>query len=48
MEQGKRGVVVQFDAIEPELMYREAEIVTNMQELLDAFGEQQVPADGAR
>ena len=37
MGQGKRGAVVQFDAIEPELMYREAEIITNMDELLSAF-----------
>jgi hypothetical protein len=39
MGQGKRGAVVQFDAIEPELMYREAEIITSMDELFDAFGE---------
>lgn len=39
MGQGKRGVVVQLDKIEPELMYREAEIVTTMDELFDAFGE---------
>lgn len=40
MGQGKRGAVVQFDdAVEPELMYREAEILTNMNELFDAFGE---------
>lgn len=38
MGQGKRGVVVQFDTIEPELMYREAEIVTDMRELFDTFG----------
>jgi nucleoside 2-deoxyribosyltransferase len=37
MGQGKRGVVVQFDSIEPELMYREAEIVTNMDELSKVF-----------
>lgn len=37
MGQGKRGAVVQFDDIEPELMYREAEIITTMNELFDAF-----------
>ncbi len=39
MGQGKRGVVIQLDRVEPELMYREAEIVTSMDELFDAFGE---------
>ena len=38
MGQNKRGVVVQFDAVEPELMYSEAEIVTNMNELFNIFG----------
>jgi nucleoside 2-deoxyribosyltransferase len=38
MGQGKRGVVVQFEALEPELMYREATIVTTPNELMDAFG----------
>ena len=38
MGQGKRGVVAQFDGVEPELMYREAEIVCDLDELLDAFG----------
>jgi nucleoside 2-deoxyribosyltransferase len=37
MGQGKRGVVVQFQACEPELMYREAEIVVCMDELTEAF-----------
>lgn len=37
MGQGKRGVVVQIDKIEPELMYREAEMVTSLDELLDLF-----------
>jgi nucleoside 2-deoxyribosyltransferase len=37
MGQGKRGVVVQLDAVEPELMYREAEIITTMDEFFDAF-----------
>ena len=39
MGQGKHGYVVQLDAIEPELMYREATIITSMNELFDAFGE---------
>lgn len=39
MGQGKRGYVVQFDAIEPELMYREATIITTMDELFGSFGE---------
>lgn len=39
MGQGKRGYVVQFDQQEPELMFREAKILTNMGELFDAFGE---------
>ena len=38
MGQGKQGTVVQLDEIEPELMYREAAIVTSMNELFDAFG----------
>ena len=37
MGQGKQGTVVQLDEIEPELMYREAAIVTSMHELFDAF-----------
>jgi hypothetical protein len=39
MGQGKRGYVVAFDDTEPELMFREATILTNMNELFDAFGE---------
>lgn len=39
MGQGKRGAVVMLDQAEPELMYREAEIITSMGELFDAFGE---------
>jgi nucleoside 2-deoxyribosyltransferase len=39
MGQGKRGYVVQFEAFEPELMYREAQFITSMPELFDAFGE---------
>lgn len=34
---GKRGVVAQFGPFEPELMYREAEIVGSMNELKRAF-----------
>lgn len=37
MGQGKQGTVVQLDEIEPELMYREAAIITSMHELFDAF-----------
>lgn len=43
MGQGKKGVVVQLDKIEPELMYREAQIVTSMDELFDVFGEPLLP-----
>lgn len=39
MGQGKRGYVVQFEAAEPELMFREATIIESMGELFDAFGE---------
>lgn len=39
MGQGKRGYVVTLDKCEPELMYREAEILTSMDALFDAFGE---------
>jgi len=38
MGQGKRGVVFMLDACEPELMYREAEICTSWDDLLDEFG----------
>lgn len=41
MGQGKRGYVVAFDALEPDLMFREATIITTMNELFDAFGEPQ-------
>lgn len=43
MGQGKRGAVLQLDKIEPELMYREAEILTSMADLYNAFGK---PAGG--
>lgn len=39
MGQGKPGTVVQFAGVEPELMYREATIVTTTNELFDVFGE---------
>jgi len=39
MGQGKRGFVIQFENQEPELMYREAEIITDMNEFFDIFGE---------
>ena len=39
MGQGKPGYVVQFDQVEPELMYLEAKIITSMNELFDEFGE---------
>lgn len=38
MAQGKRGIVVSLEKCEPELMYSEAEIVANMDELFDALG----------
>lgn len=41
MGQGKRGYVVQLEECEPELMYREARILTTMDELFDEFGEPQ-------
>lgn len=39
MGQGKPGYVVQLGAVEPELMYSEATIITTMNELFDVFGE---------
>jgi hypothetical protein len=39
MGQGKKGYVVQFEPQEPELMFREATILTTMDELFDTFGE---------
>lgn len=46
MGQGKPGAVLQIDAVEPELMYREAAIVTSMAELL-VWAESAVPAEPA-
>lgn len=40
MGQGKRAAVVMFDKCEPELMYREAEILTSLDELRASFGTQ--------
>jgi hypothetical protein len=37
MGQGKRGSVVQLGNVEPELMYSEAEILSSMHELFDAY-----------
>lgn len=54
MGQGKAGYVLQIDKVEPELMYREATLLTSFDELLDAFGfdaaraRSQKPSDGAR
>lgn len=39
MGQGKRGYVVAFEDVEPDLMFREAVIISSMNELFDAFGE---------
>jgi hypothetical protein len=39
MGQGKAGYVVQLENVEPELMYREAALITDMNGLFDAFGE---------
>lgn len=41
MGQGKKGYVVAFEPIEPDLMFREATILANMNDLFDAFGEPQ-------
>lgn len=38
MGQGKRAAVFMLEKCEPELMYGEAEILTSMGELFDAFG----------
>ncbi|MBX3205138.1 MAG: hypothetical protein KF764_08710 [Labilithrix sp.] len=39
MAQGKRASVVMLEPMEPELMYRGAQILTSMNEVFDAFGE---------
>lgn len=39
MGAGKRGFVVIFEPCEPELMYREAIVLTSMDELIEAFVE---------
>jgi hypothetical protein len=38
MGQGKRGYVVAFEDVEPELMFREAEIITDLAEFYSVFG----------
>lgn len=38
MGQGKPGYVIAFENTEPELMFREATIITNMGELAEALG----------
>lgn len=38
MGQGKRGAVLQLDAVEPELMYREAAILTSFEQLASWIG----------
>lgn len=53
MGQGKRGAVIQLDRCEPELMYSEAELISSMDELFDAFAPAghelaRTPADTAR
>lgn len=37
MGQGKRGYVVAFEDLEPDLMFREAQILASMNELFDVF-----------
>jgi hypothetical protein len=44
MGQGKAGYVIAFEETEPELMFREARIITTMTEFFEAFGE---PVEGA-
>lgn len=44
MGQNKRGFVVAFEPTEPELMFREATIVTTMEELLEALKPVQIHA----
>lgn len=39
MGQGKKGYVVMFDLDEPDLMFSEATILTDMNDLFDAFGD---------
>ncbi len=43
MGAGKKGHVVMFEPCEPELMYREANIITSMDGLFQAFGEPREP-----
>jgi len=39
MGQGKKGYVIAFEDLEPDLMFREATILTDMNDIFDAFGE---------
>ena len=39
MGQGKPGYVIRFDETEPDLMFREATIIGNMNEFFEHFGE---------
>jgi nucleoside 2-deoxyribosyltransferase len=39
MGQGKKGYVVSLEDCTPDLMFREATILTNMNEIFDVFGE---------
>lgn len=48
MGEGKRGIVVSLDKCEPELMYREAEIVTTIAELRSAVQRCAEPQNGGR
>lgn len=43
MGQGKKGYVVALEKTEPELMFREATIITSMDELFDAFERSTIP-----
>ena len=47
MGRGRQGYVVMLDKAEPELMYREAHIITSMDELFDIF-QRASPRSGAK
>ena len=47
MSRGSSGYVVMLDKAEPELMYREAHIITSMDELFDIF-QRASPRSGAK
>lgn len=46
MGSGKSGYVIQLESQEPELMFREATIITSMNELFDKFDESKEPFRG--